>query len=152
MKTVGFAVIALLGANVAVAQAGDVFTCRKISNDSARLQCYDGLFGMTAGASTGANAVKASKMQWSDLQTDYQDLVGQTVTTTGSFTFFGENALLTDDRGGMAAMLVNIEKLPRDQRRALYKSCTMPCTVNITGTVGDVMMQRGLTATSVALD
>ncbi|MBB4243714.1 MULTISPECIES: hypothetical protein [Rhizobium] len=151
MKILVSVFLASFSASITVAQAGDVFTCRKIANDAARLDCYDTLFGKT-GEGAAKKVDTALTISWSDLQVDYKKMRGQSVTTSGKFLFMGEQGLLYDKNGGMTAFFVNVEKLPRDQLSLLYNNCTSGCDISVSGKVGDVMMQRGITAASVNLE
>ncbi len=152
MKIAFLAMIALIAIDVSRAQAGDVFTCRKISSDTSRLDCYDKLFGKTASPASEINVTDMPMISWSDLQVDYKKMRGKSVTTSGKFLFMGDQGLLYDKNMGMTAFFVDVESLPRDQRSLLYDNCTMGCNLNVTGKVGDVMMQKGIKAANVSLD
>jgi hypothetical protein len=152
MKIFGSVLVVSVVANITAAYAGDVFTCRKIGNDVARLECYDALFGKTGAPASTSKVEAAPSISWSDLQVDYKKMRGKNVTTNGKFLFMGEQGLLYDKNMGMTAFFVDVEKLPRDQRSLLYRNCTAGCDLSITGKVGDVIMQRGIVADSISLD
>ncbi|TBY42265.1 hypothetical protein [Rhizobium leguminosarum] len=150
MKIVILALLGVMAGGVSETLAGDVFACRKISDGKDRLNCYDDLFGPPAGAAK--QTTEGTEISWTDLQVDYDDMRGKTVTTSGKFMFLGEQGLLYDRQMGMTAFFVNVQKLPRDQRSLLYSNCGAGCDVRLTGKVEQIMMQRGITATKVTLD
>lgn len=127
--------------------AGDLAACRAISASSARLACYDNI-----GVQKASKPTDDEITSWTDLNVDYKSLRGKTVTTSGFLLIMGEEGLLYDKADGMVAFFVDIKKLPRPQRAQLYENCTSGCSLTLTGKVGDVMMQRGITATKIELE
>ena len=150
MKIIILALLAMLVGEVPDTLAGDVFACRKITEGKDRLNCYDDLFGPPSG--TAKQSAEGKEISWTDLQVDYNEMKGKTVTTSGKFLIMGEQGLLYDRQMGMTAFFVNMQKLPRDQRSLLYSNCGTGCDVRLTGKVEEIMMQRGITATNVTLD
>ncbi|MCH4548508.1 MULTISPECIES: hypothetical protein [Rhizobium] len=150
MKIVVLALLGVVAGGTSDAFAGDVFACRKIADGKDRLNCYDELFGAPSGSAK--QSAEGAEISWTDLQVDYNEMKGKTVTTSGKFLFMGEQGLLYDRQMGMTAFFVNVQKLPRDQRSLLYSNCGTGCDVRLTGKVEEIMMQRGITATRVTLD
>lgn len=127
-------------------QSSDIAACRSFTAEGARLACYDGI-----SISAPAKASSGDAISWADLNVDYKQLRGKTVTTSGFFLMMGDQGLLYDQGGGMVAFFLDIEKLPRAQRSALYENCTSGCEVAVTGKVSDIMMQRGIKAQSITV-
>lgn len=132
----------LLG--VTTARAGDSASCASIANDQERLACFD--------ASAKAAAAPASdQMSVSDILADFKSLHGKRVQASGLLLTMGQTAILYAERGSMTAVFVNVDKLPGDERRRMYKECGSGCDADVIGKVTTVMMNPGLNAESISL-
>lgn len=130
-------------------QASDISACRSFKSDAARLACYDGI-----PISAPAKISSGGTISWADLNVDYKELRGKTVTTSGYFVIMGDQGILYESSNdlGMNALFLDVERVPREQRRDLFKHCSNGCDATVSGKVGDILMQRGITAKSIMVE
>lgn len=87
-----------------------------------------------------------------DLRVDSASMQGKTVKVQGKGIFLMNQFLLKRDMKDMSPVLVNIEAVDRDGRKAILQKCgdiMKPCTVTIYGKVGDDSPQVEIIAKSV---
>lgn len=97
----------------------------------------------------GVSNEAAQTMEVSDLLLDYTGMAGKDVRVKGFLMTAGNVNLLYEKRGAMIFVAVDTSKLSRNERKRLLKGCSQGCTITIDGTVGDVLFQKGITATKL---
>jgi tetratricopeptide (TPR) repeat protein len=87
-----------------------------------------------------------------DLRLDMASLDGKKVRVRGVGHYMMDMFMLKKSMTDMSPMIVDITKLPRDQRREIMNQCSdlmSGCRVTVHGTVGKVSFQKGLFAERV---
>jgi hypothetical protein len=87
-----------------------------------------------------------------DLRLDMASLDGKKVRVRGVGHFMMDMFMLKKSMTDMSPMIVDIAKLPRDQRREIMSQCSdlmSGCQVTVHGTVGKVNFKKGLFAERV---
>lgn len=158
LLSVMFSLLAVWGASAE--ERGE--SCVGIENDIGRLQCFDAEFANsqtnessevtfeTVPLSTTENASVAScrSMTLDDLRLDADRLVGQCVTVSGRIMSMGSITMLSDGMMDMSPVYVEADALPREQRKILLQ-CDMGCRMNVTGTIEEVMFEKGIRASNI---
>ena len=90
-------------------------------------------------------------MDIDDLRTDFASLNGRKVAVRAEGSYVMNAFMIRKDSTDMSPILVDISKIPRDQRQAVIKSCNTlgGCAVTVRGTVGKVNFLDGIVAESV---
>lgn len=104
------------------------------------------------GGKLGAAATDQNQIDLIDLKLDVAKMSGKSVTVHGTITILGDMAMLGEGSFDSTPIPVSLSRLSRDDRKALLENCEMQCGLTIKGKVGDVMMQKGVIAESIALD
>ena len=97
-------------------------------------------------SSSGASA---PLLDMDDLRLDMASLDGKKVRVRGVGHYMMDMFMLKKSMTDMSPMIVDITKLPRDQRREIMNQCSdliSGCRVTVHGTVGKVSFQKGLFA------
>ncbi len=136
-------VLAMLSAPVFADGVTDAFIrCMATQDDHKRLACYDKLGADMAAAAEGgavpprARAAKYQKVDLLDLKVDMKQLSGKKVAVEGVVLMLGEMMYLGTEPGDASSVSVNVEKLPREDRKRLRKDCADACgRVQVNGTV-----------------
>lgn len=84
-----------------------------------------------------------------DLRLDMASLDGKKVRVRGVGQYMMDMFMLKKSMTDMSPMIVDITKLPRDQRREIMNQCSdlmSGCRVTVHGTVGKAAYQKGLVA------
>lgn len=87
-----------------------------------------------------------------DLKLDIGKMRNRRVVVQGTISIIGDMAMLGNGGFDMTPVPIQLEKLPRDQRKALLEDCTTQCQVTVTGKVGQVLFQDGVIAESLTID
>jgi hypothetical protein len=85
-----------------------------------------------------------------DLKVDKNDLKGRLVEVRGHLVLTGEIAALGSELLDANPVLVDYQKMSREQRRELMEKCASGCWLNLRGKIGTVMSQPGLIADAIA--
>lgn len=91
----------------------------------------------------------APLLDMDDLRLDMASLDGKKVRVLGVGHYMMDMFMLRKSMTDMNPMIVDITKLPRDQRRDILNQCSdlmSGCPVTVHGTVGKVRFQKGLLA------
>lgn len=91
----------------------------------------------------------ATLLDMDDLRLDIASLDGKKVRVRGVGQYMMDMFMLKKSMTDMSPMIVDITKLPRDQRREIMNQCSdlmSGCRVTVHGTVGKVSYQKGLFA------
>ena len=118
-----------------------------------RLACYD----RENGRKPDQPAPEAASSDFrpiglTDLKTDIAEMRGQKIEVEGRVTLFGGMVMLTAPSGmDTSPVLVEIQEVSREQRRAIIDQCRRPCQATVRGAVGAVMMQPGIIAKAIVL-
>ncbi len=91
----------------------------------------------------------APLLDMDDLRLDMASLDGKKVRVRGVGHYMMDMFMLKKSMTDMSPMIVDITKLPRDQRREILSQCSdlmAGCRVTVHGTVGKVSYQKGLVA------
>lgn len=93
-----------------------------------------------------------SETALTDLKLDIKNMDGQRVAVRGKLIIVGDIAMLSDPKEvmDMTSVSVNLDGLPRDQRKQLLTKCGSGCKLKVTGTVGAVLFQPGIIAEDVS--
>jgi hypothetical protein len=94
----------------------------------------------------------APLLDMDDLRLDMASLDGKKVRVRGVGHYMMDMFMLKKSMTDMSPMIVDITKLPRDQRREIMNQCSdlmSGCRVTVHGTVGKVSFQKGLFAERV---
>ena len=119
-------------APAASAQAPDPITkCHSITNDAARLDCYDKL---PTQQPSNAGATYRS-MTLTDLKLDLRNLVGHKIEVTGRILAGTEIVQLRSAPLDTDPIFVSLKSVPREQRGAILKQCSDDCMVIVRATV-----------------
>lgn len=130
-----------------------VANCKGIKNEHDRLVCYENIGARvtppTAATAKNTSSTAYSSMSLLDLKADIKSLVGKKVAVSGSLQMVGELAMLSSGPMDMTPVMVNIDKLPRDDRKQALKGCLTYCGVQINGTVKNGPLGQQLNAEQV---
>ncbi|GEP00635.1 hypothetical protein [Methylobacterium haplocladii] len=118
--------------------------CRTVADSLERLKCFDGL-GPAPVAQVGAY----EKMTLIDWKTDKASLQGKKVEVEGLAMPFAGGALLSIQAGDVSPVFLDVERVPRDQRRRLL-GCSPMCRLSVQGSGGTVQYQQGIIADTLS--
>jgi len=102
--------------------------------------------------SSGSSGSSAPLLDMDDLRLDMASLDGKKVRVRGVGHYMMDMFMLKKSMTDMSPMIIDITKLPRDQRREIMSQCSdlmSGCRVTVHGTVGKVSFQKGLFAERV---
>jgi hypothetical protein len=153
MKKVIFYSILLISFSTLTASAtteADFQSCRGIKDNLQRLDCFDRLVPLETAAQT--NDTGTVSMSVIDYMTDYKVLKGKAVSVAGFAIIMGEMGFLYPERGQLSGIMVEINKLGREDRRSLLTNCGTGCDITITGKAADQFGNAAISATSVSFD
>lgn len=135
--------------------------CRRVSDSLERLVCFDGLASSkeapipraaSAPAQPSATAQAGASYQQvslTDLQVDAKELRGRSVEATGVMQQVGQLVMLKETLLSMNAVFVEIDTIPREERRRIFQMCGQGCTATVRGKAMTVMMNPGIKAEHV---
>lgn len=141
-----FFVVAVPSYGMAEFREADFRACASKANPHERLACFDGLGTVKP---TGAVS-EGRRVTVPEVMADFSELSGTRVTARGFVLMMGQQALLYAEMGSMTALFVDVESLPRDQRRSLFERCSGGCSAEFTGKVTKIIMQPGIRAEAVS--
>ncbi|MGV0909936.1 hypothetical protein [Martelella sp. FOR1707] len=108
---------------------------------------------ITAAALTVAEFIPSpsdyTPMSLIDYNLDKAELVGHKVSLTGDLAIFGEFAMLRVGMFDTTPISVEIENLPRADRKFILENCSPRCKLTVNGTVKDNMFDQILSAESI---
>ncbi len=99
-----------------------------------------------------SSSSSAPLLDMDDLRLDMASLDGKKVRVRGVGHYMMDMFMLKKSMADMSPMIVDVSKLPRDQRREIMNQCSdlmSGCRVTVHGTVGKVSFQKGLFAERV---
>lgn len=87
-------------------------------------------------AKSKASGANYKKVDLLDLKVDMKDMANKKVAVSGVLGMVGDLAYLGTEEADMSSVSVNIEKLPREDRKRILKDCAGYCDdVQINGTI-----------------
>ena len=92
-----------------------------------------------------------TKMEFVDLLLDIRSLAGEKIETSAVGQLVGNMFLLKQSVFDLNVLFVDIDGLPREQRKMLLTSCSAGCRLTVSGSVGTVMLQPGIIAEKISL-
>jgi hypothetical protein len=110
--------------------------CSIIKLDASRLKCYDQVRDdviKNYRSQQSAPKTTYQPIDLLDLKTDFKSMYGSKVLVTGYIQMVGEVAQLQSNSMDMTPLVVNIMRLPREDRKKLINGCSMCGSVNISG-------------------
>lgn len=114
----------------------DFIKCAQTKNGAARLQCYDSIEARIIKENnqlTSSLYPQYRKMDLVDLKTDIRKLFGKKVAVTGMLQMFAGVAMLKTDALDATPVMVDIDHLPRDDRRHIFSDCSTVCNIEVLG-------------------
>jgi len=109
----------------------ELTTCYLTKDNTKRLACYDKVIADDVkyyqNEQKKASLVKYKNMDLLDLKTDIKSLEGQKVSVIGQVQMMGELVILKESPMDMTPIMLDITKLPRDDRKQMLKSCAVIC-------------------------
>lgn len=130
-----------------------VIKCATTNDTRARLGCYDnlarGIVQKNKSHPDREAGTAYKDMDLLDLKADIKSLGGKKVRVAGSLQMMGELAMLRSDPMDMTPVMVNIEKLPREDRKQALKGCLTYCGVQISGRVANGPLGQEVIAENV---
>jgi hypothetical protein len=136
---------AVLSAPGARAQSPDELAlCRAIEDDARRLACYDAIH-----LSTASPLSKYTRMSLEDLKLDILTSRGRFVEVAGVLRASSGALSLGVDAADERPLPIDVEALPRQDRRALLDECTEGCNAIVQGRVNPVRFTTGIVADRV---
>lgn len=119
-------------APAASAQAPDsINKCHSITNDAARLDCYDKLPTQQPSNAGGTY----QPLTLTDLKLDLRNLVGHKIEVTGRILANTETVQLRSAPLDTDPVFVSLKSVSREQRGAILKQCGDGCMVIVCATV-----------------
>jgi len=112
--------------------------CASTRDDRQRLACFDALTATIVKQNSPPSTNKNSYLSMSliDLKTDIKSLTGKKVTVPGYIQMVGEMAFIKGELVDMTPITINIEQLPREDRKRAIQGCISTlCGATISGTV-----------------
>ncbi len=85
----------------------------------------------------------------SDVLADYDALGDAEIRVRGFVLSMGETSILYERAGSMTSLFLETSGLSRDERKYLMTKCDAGCSLEIVGTPGAVMMNKGLVVTKL---
>ena len=120
------------------------------NNRAVRFVVFDYLVStnkLTGGSQYKQLEIALDRLAGTRLKTDIKTLKGQKVSVLGQVQMMGELAMLKANPMDMTPIMLDITKLPRDDRKQMLKSCTVICdNVRVNGSVHPGMMGDTLIA------
>ena len=141
MKKISLLVVmALLSPSIYAEDISQKFAdCAIVKLDTTRLKCYDKIRDDAVKshvAEQNKPKVLYQPIDLLDLKTDIKSLTGKKVSVTGEVQMMGDLAFIKTEAMDMTPITLNINKLPREDRKQLLKSCTALCNnATVNGTV-----------------
>ena len=98
---------------------------------------------------TSNNSEGFQEMDLDDLKIDIKILANQKVKISAIGQYFGDTFMIKKEMMDMSPIIVSIEAIPREQRKAIVKSCGTGAPVIVFGRIGKVNFQDGIIADKV---
>ncbi|MFC2252508.1 hypothetical protein ACETRX_22925 [Labrys portucalensis] len=105
---------------------------------------------ITLAATTNSGAQEYRPMSVDDYRVDQKQLLGQKVDISG-FVFMMSEAWLKRDQMDAITTRLDVEDLPREDRKRLLTDCQYGCAVRLWGTVSNISFVRGITVEKIEI-
>jgi len=127
-----------------------VAQCRSITVEAERLSCYDKVVDGEGRTPPVKGQRSYGIIRLTDLKLYQADMSGSLVQASGLLKLAGRYGLLGSDYEDPHPLAVDLETVPREQRRKVLERCTdNGCIVTVRGTVGQILSMPGIAADTI---